>query len=396
LTERTFENNRQIRIWTQVILRVIVILLLLLGVGWLLVQLKTVLLLLVLSIFFCYLIAPAVRLFQQPVYVGGHELRLPRSLAIVAVYVLIGAALYFGTKLLWPQLSDQIADLRRNWDSYVRSGSDTANNFITGANTWMRRLRIPPQWQGYITERLGELAKSSVPLIETFVTSFVSFVPYLTWLIVVPILSFFLLRDAESFEATAIALLPDERLRKRAHWLLLDVSKTIAAYIRAQITSCAVVGILSTIGLYLLQEPYAALVGSLIAVCEFFPMVGPLIGMSVAFLVALTISFKTALAVALFLIVLRIAQDYFIYPRIVGHGIKMHPLLVILAIFGGAEVGGLVGVFFAIPTVAMLLVAYHHYLAYRGIQNLKIVVSPETAERVAEVGLGTDVVAPGD
>ena len=59
------------------------------------------------------------------------------------------------------------------------------------------------------------------------------------------------------------------------------------------------------------------------------------------------------------------AEDYVIYPRIVGHGIKMHPLMVILAILCGAELDGVVGVFPAIPVVGLFIVCYNHYLAYR-------------------------------
>jgi len=91
----------------------------------------------------------------------------------------------------------------------------------------------------------------------------------------------------------------------------------------------------------------------------------------------LTISVKTALLVAVFLSVLRLLQDYFIYPRIVGRGIKMHPLVVIIAILAGAEIGGLIGIFLSIPIVGLVIVFYNHYLAYRGIQNLRVVVNTE-------------------
>jgi predicted PurR-regulated permease PerM len=97
--------------------------------------------------------------------------------------------------------------------------------------------------------------------------------------------------------------------------------------------------------------------------------------------------------VAVILIGLRIAQDYAIYPKIIGRGIKMHPLLVILAIFGGAEVGGLIGIFLAVPFIGLIIVAYHHYAAYRGVQNLKVVLPTGDVEEVAEVQL-TDEVGP--
>jgi len=77
-------------------------------------------------------------------------------------------------------------------------------------------------------------------------------------------------------------------------------------------------------------------------------------------------------------------QDYVIYPRIVGHGIKMHPLVVIMAILAGAEIGGLVGIFLSIPVVGLVIVFYSHYRSYREIQNLRVLVSSEEAESLVE------------
>src|SRR5262249_8627996 len=197
------------------------------------------------------------------------------------------------------------------------------------------------------------------------------------WPVLVPILSFFLLKDAEYFERNLIALLPNERLQKRAHWLLLDVSRTLAAYIRAQITACLVVGIIVMSGLTVVRAPYPAVLGAIAGFLEFIPLIGPLIAAFVIFGLTLTKSFETALLVALFLAVLRLLQDYVIYPRIVGRGIRMHPLAVIVAILAGAEIGGLIGIFLSIPIVGLVIVFYNHYLAYRGIQNLRVVVNTE-------------------
>jgi predicted PurR-regulated permease PerM len=144
----------------------------------------------------------------------------------------------------------------------------------------------------------------------------------------------------------------------------------MGAYIRAQITSCLVVGTLATVGLYIINAfvdvPYPVVLGAIVGVLEFIPMVGPLLAIVIAFsLSLLLVSFKSALTVVLFLGLLRIAQDYVIYPRIIGHGIRMHPLAVILAILCGAELDGVVGVFLAIPVVGLFIVGYQHYVAYK-------------------------------
>ncbi len=67
------------------------------------------------------------------------------------------------------------------------------------------------------------------------------------------------------------------------------------------------------------------------------------------------------LAVLTFLVVLRVVQDYVVYPKIVGRGVHLHPLAIILAILCGAELGGLAGIFLVIPAVAILAATYRHF-----------------------------------
>jgi predicted PurR-regulated permease PerM len=115
-----------------------------------------------------------------------------------------------------------------------------------------------------------------------------------------------------------------------------------------------------------MDVPYPVVIGVIAGVLEFVPMIGPLIAAIVAVGIGLTSSLKLALLVGLFLALLRFTQDYVIYPRIIGHGIKMHPIVVILAVFAGAEVGGIIGIFLAIPVVGLIIVGFNHYMAFRG------------------------------
>jgi predicted PurR-regulated permease PerM len=66
-----------------------------------------------------------------------------------------------------------------------------------------------------------------------------------------------------------------------------------------------------------------------------------------------------------FLTVLRVAEDYVIYPRLIGRHIDLNPLVVILAVLAGAELDGVAGVFIAVPIVALATVSGRHWLAWR-------------------------------
>jgi predicted PurR-regulated permease PerM len=179
-----------------------------------------------------------------------------------------------------------------------------------------------------------------------------------------------MLKDAELFRLAAVRAFPRGRLRGRAELFFQDVNKTLAAYTRAQLISCLLIGTVCTIAFYVIGVPYALLLGLLAGVLEFIPLVGPLIVGILATLIASFYSTNQALAVGIFLLVLRLVHDYVTYPRIVREGIHLHPLAIILAILGGGEIAGATGIFLAIPAVAIATVTYRHLLEHSGSSGL--------------------------
>jgi len=123
--------------------------------------------------------------------------------------------------------------------------------------------------------------------------------------------------------------------------------------------------------------------GILAGMLEFIPLVGPLTLAVIVIFIAGFHSVGQAIAVTVFLGVLRVVEDYTIYPRIIGQGIHLHPLAVILAILCGAELAGVAGIFLAIPVVAILSVSYRHWLEHRGIEDLGELFE-ETEEKVED------------
>jgi predicted PurR-regulated permease PerM len=207
--------------------------------------------------------------------------------------------------------------------------------------------------------------------VSAFLTGTVAWLAYLPWLVLIPILAFFLLKDVESFRRSALQMLPRGRWRWRGDEFFQDVNSTLAAYIRAQLTACLFIGIVCALGFSLLGLPGPLVMGFIAGLFEFVPLVGPLAVAILATLLAVLHSgLFSAFLVLVFLGVLRIAQDYFIYPRLIGQGIHLHPLAVIFAILSGAELAGIAGIFLAIPVVAILTVSYRHWLEHRGSESL--------------------------
>ncbi len=371
MRKKAADQTQMIKVYTTVCVRVIAIILGILLAGWLIYKLRTLILLLVIAIFFAYLIAPVVSLVEHPLYIKGRELKLPRGGAILVVYFLVGIILYTALQILIPYLWDQISELTTNLPSYISSASGNINNTIKNANMWVKHVNLSRSIQDYLMKESTAIAEALFPWLQSQFVGLIAYLQYLPWLILVPVVGFFMLKDAGAFGEKIIDAMPNEKLKKRMRWMLLDMSRTIAAYIRAQITACILIGVLVGIGLRIIGTPYAVVFGVLSGFFEFVPLAGPLIAAVIIISLTAIYSIKTALIAALFLIILRLVQDYVIYPKIIGEGIKMPPFIVILAILAGAEIAGLLGIFFSIPVAGLIIVLVHHYRAYRGIEKIR-------------------------
>jgi len=366
---------------TRAVLRILMLLLAVAGLLWIIYRLTTLILLIVLAIFFAYLVAPLVDLVQPPLVIGGRERSVPRGFAIAIVYVVIFVGIGLAIYLLAPQFAAQFPEFKQQATAYFKTSSDTSQRL----NQYFKDHRMPEGVVKAVNDTVLGLIEQAGRVVSAAVQHVLGWVIYLPWLVLIPILSFFLLKDADSFRRSALAMLPRGRLRWRGDEFFQDVNSTLAAYIRAQLTACLIVGVLSTVGFALIGLPSPLVLGLIAGLLEFVPLVGPLVMAILAAALALLHSgYWMALAILLFLGVLRIVQDYVIYPRIIGVGIHLHPLAVILAILAGAELAGVAGVFLAIPVIAILTVSYRHWLEHRGSETIAEVIEEAVVESSVE------------
>jgi len=366
---------------TRVVLRIIVLLLAVAALLWIIYKLTTVLLLLVLSIFFAYLVAPLVDLVERPVRIGGRERKMPRGLAIGVVYLflftVIGAGIYF----LMPQFAAQFPEFKQQATAYYKTITTTSDRI----NQYFMQHRMPEGVVKAVNNTVLGLIEKGGEIASAAFERMLGMIIFLPWLVLIPILAFFLLKDADSFRRSALAMLPRGRLRWRGDELFQDINSTLAAYIRAQLTACVLIGAICSIGFALIGLPSPLVLGLIAGMLEFVPLVGPLVvAILVALLALLHSGLGMAFVVLLFLGVLRVVQDYVIYPRIIGQGIHLHPLAVILAILAGAEIAGVAGIFLAIPAIAILTVSYRHWLEHRGSETIAEVIEQAVVEAEAE------------
>jgi predicted PurR-regulated permease PerM len=358
---------------------------------WVFYAMTGILLVIVLAIFFAYLIAPLVELVRRPFNARGRERVMPRGLAIGVVYLAIFGSLLVGAWVLTPRLGTQMGEIAKQTPDFVLNAQKRAERL----NSILEELRLPRAWR----ESANKTVSNSIADAGNYIAgeglgSALNVLGYLPYLVLIPILAFFFLKDADSFRQSALMMLPQGRIRWRGDELFQDINSTLAAYIRAQLIACLLIGTVCTTGFAVFGVRYALVLGVMAGFLEFIPLLGPVVVAVVAGTVAGFDSGTKAVAVLTFLAVLRIVEDYVIYPRIIGSGIHLHPLAVILAILAGHELAGVAGIFLAIPVIAVLTVTYRHWLEHRGSEGivaelLRPAETPAPATEVAASGEAT-------
>ena len=330
------------------------------GAGiWFVHRLGRLVLVLVLAMLVAYLIAPLVDVAQRPVVLRGRRRHLPRGAAIAVVYVALVGAAGAGAAVLWPGAAQQLHNAIANGPGYTES----LRAWEHGWTRYYERLRIPPELRQSIDQSVLGAGDAVLAYARGSLMTLIGIASDLPWLALVPVLAFLLLKDATGIRRSLLLALPS-RFRLACHRLLEDLNRTLASYIRAQLIASLAVGTVCGIGSALLGSPYTILLGVLAAVLECIPLVGPFVVAAVAIVMAALHAPVLGLWTAVFLGVVRVVEDYVIYPRLIASVLPLHPLAVILAVLTGAELGGIAGMFLSVPTVALLTIVGRHIRAW--------------------------------
>jgi len=317
--------------------------------------------LLLLSVFFAHVLAPAVAALRRRVRIGPRQRPISRSMAILLLYLVV----FVPGAFAWRAAKDDAV----HW-VHVTAPAAVERLFSGGHFEPFEHLIARAPLSGASRRGLVGRLERGMGYIEREVRStlneLIAAARYARWLAVAPLLAFLLLTAAPGFRRSTLRVLPHGHLQWRAEEYVRDVNSALAGYVRAQAAAALIVGLACVAGFVMLGLPSAVSLGVAAGVLELVPAIGPL----TALLVAGSQAGDRVLAVIAFLGVLRIVQDYVIYPRLIRRGMHMSTLAVILTIWMGAVLAGAAGVILAIPVAGFLSVSYRHWREYRAIERL--------------------------
>lgn len=302
----------------------------------------TSLLVIVIAAFIAYAIAPVVEIFRKV---------MPRPLAILLAYLIVFAILVVVSYVVVSTAVRQIGVLANNigiWLTPNNKGQITLLALLLKTGLTQAQISaLEQQVEGTLSNLAGSLAGGILPILGGVAGGMLN-------ILLTIVISIYLLVDG----AHAVDLMQSSipRSRRGQFSSTIDIlQRVVGGYIRGQILLCTLIGIIVGVGLFVLQFPFAVLMGVLTFITEFIPVLGTIFAGTVAVLLALTQGgWVMAIEVLIFFVFVHLFEGYFLAPRLIGNAVKLNPAIMLIALTVGSELFGVFGAIFAAPTAGLL------------------------------------------
>lgn len=300
----------------------------------------------ILAVLFAYMLWPLVQLLDR---------RLPgksKGAALAIVYVLlVGVLVLIGFAIGSSVVSEANALANRIPEIISKFNQPGAMAVGPAATLKLKVL-------AYVRNQVIAHSQQIVSMLSQGVVTLLSHAEGLVFIVLVPILSFFFLKDGTTLLNELLDNIGKSSRRERAQDILSDIHVLLAQYIRALVLLALAAFAAYTAFLAVTRAPYPILLGAIAAPLEFIPMIGPLTGAIIVLLVTGLSGYHHVGIIFIFLCAYRVFQDYVLSPYLLSAGMELSPLFVIFGVMAGSQVAGVAGAFLSVPIMAVIRIVY--------------------------------------
>ncbi|AVM07529.1 AI-2E family transporter [Bacillus velezensis] len=304
------------------------------------------------TLFFPILISGILFFIFNPI-VRLLEKKIPRTLAILLIYLVFIGLIAFMFTAIGPIVASQVTGLINNFPDYIHQIQGlTAQLSHSKWFTWMMTQdyvsieKIQQSLTGFL-QSLPQNITASLSAVFGVVTNITLVV------ITVPFILFYMLKDGRRFPLLAVKILPSS-YRAEGRKIFNDLYVTLAAYFQGQLLICLFVGTACFIGYWIIGLQYALILGMVIAVTNIIPYLGPFLGAAPAVIIAFMDSPAKALFAVIVVVVVQQLDGNLLSPLVIGKRLNTHPLTIILLLIGAGSFGGILAMILAVPVYAVL------------------------------------------
>jgi len=327
------------------------VLLAVLVIGWLLWKSLGALFPFIVGAILAYLLAPVVERIARffPFYRSHRE--RARIIAILIVYLAGAALLIEAGVLIVPAIIDEVDQFVEKLPAYVEQSQVRGQEW-----TDRYRDRVPANMQVQVDEYVAGLGQMVSGFAQRMVSRtfgvVVNTFNLVIGFVVIPFWLFYVLKDRHSLGPAIKAWFPP-RMRKDVDECIRIFQHILGSYIRAQLTLGIFIGIVTTIGLFLLDVQFYYILGIIAGVTELIPVIGPIIGAVPALIVVLATSPEKFWPVLIFYVAVQQIENAVLVPRLHGQATELHPAMIIVLLVIAQQVAGFAGMIVVVPLAAV-------------------------------------------
>jgi len=318
--------------------------------------------LLAVPLFFSLVIA---YLFNPLVHYLETHTPLGRSLIAGILMVLLVFLLVFLIINLLPYVIDQVKHAADRLPEFLETFSrkaEVVNNYLTkNFPEYLGTVDI----MGRIERMIGLMLTDLTKILGGIFTSIYNFLTMLVYLVFIPLFSYYIIKDYHQIRTGIINLVP-ARSRDRVVCKMHQMNRILSSFIRGQAIVVLILAVLYSTGLSLVGLPFAILIGIFAGIGDIIPYVGTILGLLISIIIGFA-HFQDVEKLLLILLVFALVkglENWYFYPKIVGHEVGLHFVFVLMSIIIFGQLFGFWGLLVSIPAAAGFKVFISDLVAY--------------------------------
>lgn len=295
---------------------------------------------------------------------------LGRGWAILIVMILIFTVVGFSFSLLIPRIIRTVESI------ISKLQSDVITDYNLKIENFFEKNFNNAELARNVTATLNDLGLKLLGSLGEFFKSVGSF---LASMVIIPFITFFLIKDARRFKRAFISQIPNRYFELTLN-IIHKIGNQVGKYIQGQAIDALIVGVLSIIGLFIINLvfdgpiPYFVLIGMFAGLANLIPYLGPVFGAVPALIIAILNNPPNLGLVLLWIVIVfilvQVIDNAFVSPMVVSKSVNMHPLTVVVAVIIGGNIAGAMGMLFAVPFTGIIKVASSQVIW--GIKNYEL------------------------
>ena len=299
---------------------------------------------------FAFMILPLVDFLER--------IRINRSLAILIIYVLVFGTFGITLAFLIPITISQVYRFIEALPEY----NAQISVFISNLEATYEQVSLPQSMRIVIDQQIRQFEIGIITTVNTVIERFFGLYRHIINLLIAPIFTFYVLKDARLIGRSFYNLFSEEG-RTKARNVMADLYMVMRQFFRGQFLVCIILTAFYTAFFAFVGVRYSLVLGIFAGFSNIVPYLGPMLGTLIPMAIASFQSREMVYVILFLSFVIQQVEGYVISPWILGRRrIDLHPLVLILAVLTGARFFGLTGIIFAIPIAGSIRVLIRHFI----------------------------------